>query len=66
MSSMSLVMKLEGLNYVLVRPIMLTPFGGWWLGGGFWMMFEFGGEFVDVELINTLPSSIRSYLSCFK
>ncbi len=29
---------------------MLTHFGGWWSGSGFWMMFEFGGGLVGVGL----------------
>lgn len=39
-------MKLEGLNRVLVRLIVLTPLGDWWSGSGFWMIFEFGEGFI--------------------
>lgn len=53
-------MYLEGLNWVLVRPIMLTPFDGSWSGNGFWMMFKFGGGLVGVGSNDSLPSSIRS------
>ena len=55
-----LVMKLAGLNRVLVVLIILTPFGGLWLGSGFWMMLVFGGGLEGVGSNDTLPSSIRS------
>ncbi len=60
LGSKILVMKLTGLNWVLVVPIILTPFGGLWLGNGFWMMLVFGGGLVGVGSNDTLPSSMRS------
>lgn len=60
LGSKILVMKQAWLNWVLVIPIILTTFGGLWLGSGFWMMFEFDGGFVGVGSNDTLPSSSKS------
>ena len=60
LGSKILVMKLAGLNWVLVIPIILTIFGDWWSGNRFWMMLEFDGGLVGVGSNDTLPSLTRS------
>lgn len=58
--------KAGGIELGATEIIMLTPFGGWWSRSGFSMMFELGGGFVGVGSNDTLPSLIRSWISCLR